>query len=79
MAIQPDGKILIGYVSTPQSLLSGTEILYRYNTDGTPDTTFGTGGKASVPSDIDTTRWALQRSLSSPMEKSWSPPLAYNS
>ena len=57
MAIQPDGKILLGYVSTPQSLLSGTEILLRYNADGTPDTTFGTGGTASVPTDIDTTRW----------------------
>ena len=48
MAIQPDGKILLGYVSTPQSLLSETEILLRYNADGTPDTTFGTGGTAIV-------------------------------
>ena len=51
MAIQPDGKILLGYVSTPQGLFSGTEILFRYNADGTPDATFGTGGMASVASD----------------------------
>ena len=58
MAIQPDGKILLGYVSTPQSLLSGTEILFRYNADGTPDTTFGTGGTVSVPPVIDSTSGA---------------------
>ncbi len=48
MAIQPDGKILLGYLSTPQSLFSTTEILLRYNADGTPDATFGTGGTAIV-------------------------------
>ncbi len=52
MAIQPDGKILLGYVSTPQGRLSATEILLRYNADGTPDTTFGTGGTASVASNL---------------------------
>ena len=72
MAIQPDGKILLGYVSTPQSLLSGTEILFRYNADGTPDTTFGTGGTASVPADMDTRGGPYRPSPSSPMERSWS-------
>ena len=74
MAIQPDGKILLGYLSTPQSLLSGTEILLRYNADGTPDATFGTGGTASVTEGTghheDGTYITARPSPSSPMARS---------
>lgn len=47
---QPDGKIIAaGYmVFTQDSFL-----LYRYNSDGSADTTFGTNGRATILSDID--------------------------
>jgi uncharacterized delta-60 repeat protein len=48
MAIQPDAKILFAYLSTPQTILSGNEIVTRYNADGSPDPTFGTGGQATL-------------------------------
>jgi uncharacterized delta-60 repeat protein len=49
-AIQADGKIVqAGYSLTPAALSltggGGGAALVRYNTDGTLDTTFGTGGK----------------------------------
>src|SRR5262249_44622586 len=50
-AIQADGKIVqAGYSLTPSALAFGPSggggaALVRYNTDGTLDSTFGTGGK----------------------------------
>ena len=45
-AIQPDGKILIGgYTKTP-GFTYNNAVMVRINTDGTLDTTFGTGGIA---------------------------------
>lgn len=52
MKIQPDGKIVIagfGYTST-----SRYGALYRYNSDGTPDATFGTNGYVSLQ-DVENT------------------------
>ncbi|MCW9013179.1 MAG: delta-60 repeat domain-containing protein [Gammaproteobacteria bacterium] len=44
VVLQADGKILLGG-------LSGTsDMLLRYNTDGSLDSSFGTGGKATSPS-----------------------------
>jgi uncharacterized delta-60 repeat protein len=48
LAVQPDGKILLGYLYTSQTILSGDEIITRYNSGGSLDTTFGTDGQASV-------------------------------
>jgi uncharacterized delta-60 repeat protein len=43
MQVQPDGKILL----TGQ--FNGDVTVVRYNTDGTLDTTFGTGGRVTTP------------------------------
>ncbi len=47
-----NGKILIG--SSTGSVVdgSGELLIYRYNADGTLDTTFGTAGTASTPADF---------------------------
>jgi uncharacterized delta-60 repeat protein len=57
---QPDGKILlIGSVSAPAANSNGPQqsvmALARLNADGTPDQTFGTGGKATVGLHLGTT------------------------
>lgn len=43
LVTQPDGKILFGFRS------SGSARLRRYNADGTPDASFGTGGAVTLP------------------------------
>ena len=53
VAIQPDGKIVVcGYARTG---VFTDPVLVRYNTDGTPDTSFGTNGITIYdnPSDFD--------------------------
>ena len=46
MALQPDGKIVLaGDSTTPISPTQQDFAVARYNSDGTLDTTFGTGGK----------------------------------
>ena len=52
VAIQPDGKIVVaGYAAIPNvppaPQLPPTFALVRYNTDGSLDTSFGTGGRVS--------------------------------
>ncbi len=47
MALQPDGKIVVAGASTDANGSFDTA-LARYNTDGTLDQTFGTGGKVIV-------------------------------
>jgi uncharacterized delta-60 repeat protein len=42
MAVQPDGKVVVAGTSNGS-------VVTRYNTDGTLDATFGTGGKAPDP------------------------------
>lgn len=42
LAVQPDGKVLVGSSDGPN--------VVRYDTNGTRDTTFGAGGVAKVPS-----------------------------
>ena len=47
--LQNDGKILVaGYASTGYNSYSADFALLRYNTDGSPDTTFGIGGKVTT-------------------------------
>ena len=49
-ARQSDGKlVVVGYLYTYQTLTSDTIALARLNTDGSLDTTFGTGGVALLP------------------------------
>ena len=48
-AIQPDGKLVTG------GLLNGNLAAARYNTNGSPDTSFGTNGVASVHFSADET------------------------
>jgi uncharacterized delta-60 repeat protein len=43
MALQPDGKIVIGGY-----ILGSPFVLYRFNSNGTVDNTFGTGGEVSI-------------------------------
>jgi uncharacterized delta-60 repeat protein len=46
MAIQPDNKVLAaGYIN---NAIGSDLVLVRFNTDGTPDATFGTGGAVTV-------------------------------
>ncbi|HJQ71047.1 MAG TPA: hypothetical protein VKA70_18880 [Blastocatellia bacterium] len=46
VAIQPNGKIITGGYRRHQDIAAGYFALARYNTDGSLDTTFGTGGIA---------------------------------
>jgi uncharacterized delta-60 repeat protein len=49
LAIQADGKVLVGGFTEPSSTSSGEDFtLARYNPNGTLDATFGTGGAAVV-------------------------------
>ncbi|WP_407541947.1 delta-60 repeat domain-containing protein (plasmid) [Deinococcus radiomollis] len=50
LQIQPDGKIVgAGYTSNMGNNTGNDFAVVRYNTDGTLDTTFGTGGKVITP------------------------------
>jgi uncharacterized delta-60 repeat protein len=48
LAAQQDGRIIIGYQA------SGSETVSRYNTDGSPDQSFGTGGSTTFGSNFNT-------------------------
>ena len=46
MAVQPDGKFLLAYYTSSDSVYDpGVETVLRYNSDGSPDSTFGTGAR----------------------------------
>src|SRR5688500_7625102 len=47
IAVQPDGKIVVVSGALAHFLQSGLNVA-RYNPDGTPDTTFGSGGKITA-------------------------------
>lgn len=62
MALQQDGKIVLA-----GTLLSGGNVSFafsRLNTNGTPDNTFGTAGKASVALNSGTASFSTVRALS---------------
>lgn len=62
VAIQPDGKIVVvGYGDMGFSNNSYESVVYRFNTDGTPDNTFSFDGKVitTVSSDVDLFRKVL--------------------
>ena len=42
LAIEPDGKIILAYLNTPVTVLMGNETLLRYDSNGSPDSSFGT-------------------------------------
>ncbi len=46
VALQPDGKIIVGGYGDMQ--IEGRLFLFRYNANGTPDNTFGTGGLVTL-------------------------------
>jgi uncharacterized delta-60 repeat protein len=48
VAIQPDGKIVVGGYGTPAGTSYYDFAIARYNTDGSPDTDFAADGKAIV-------------------------------
>ena len=49
MIVQPNGQILVaGFVDGSNKHTSGQTVLVRYNSDGSLDTTFGTGGIVEV-------------------------------
>ena len=50
LAVQPDGKTVVAGYSNTGTLLSPVDVfaLARYNTDGSLDATFGTGGKVTT-------------------------------
>ncbi|HYC44527.1 MAG TPA: hypothetical protein VED01_03485 [Burkholderiales bacterium] len=50
MVLQPDGKIVLSGYAADASPSGGLDFaLVRYNTDGTLDSTFGTGGRVTGP------------------------------
>ena len=57
LAVQPDGKIIAVGTSYPSATLQA--VVVRYNPDGSLDSTFGTGGKAFIPT-ISPSSVALQ-------------------
>jgi uncharacterized delta-60 repeat protein len=51
LVVQPDGKILVGGEGKPDATASGRNrdfLVARYLGDGSPDTSFGNGGRATV-------------------------------
>jgi uncharacterized delta-60 repeat protein len=57
--VQPDGKIIVtGYVHINGSGFSYQFGLARYNADGSPDSSFGTNGKVSSPTNHEGPAWA---------------------
>lgn len=44
VAVRPDGKLVMGGTAAVPGRADGDLLLARYNTDGTPDTGFGSGG-----------------------------------
>src|SRR5262249_10129487 len=49
VALQPDGKIVVAGSSSPPDANGATEFMVaRYNSDGSPDTTFGADGVTST-------------------------------
>jgi len=54
LALQPDGKIVVGGYSVNMATLNKDFALVRYNYDGTLDTTFG-GGTGKVTTDFNNT------------------------
>lgn len=48
MILQPDGKIVVAGVTNPQNTSFQDLALVRYNANGSLDTTFGSGGKATT-------------------------------
>lgn len=64
LAVQPDGKILAGGTTFPDTVVlrpNADFILARYLTDGAPDTAFGVGG--AVTTDFDQESWDDARTL----------------
>jgi uncharacterized delta-60 repeat protein len=49
LALQPDGKIVVGGMNSNVSSARLELAVARYNVDGTPDVSFSTGGMASDP------------------------------
>jgi uncharacterized delta-60 repeat protein len=47
VALQADGKIIVAGVTTPKNTSNVDLALLRYNSDGSLDTSFGTGGKVT--------------------------------
>ncbi len=54
-AIQPDGKIVVVGISTEGSAAAAT--VYRYNTDGTLDTTFDSDGIVTTTIDVSSSQF----------------------
>lgn len=48
LALQADGKIVVAGTSCPNFTSTRNFTVYRYNTDGSLDTSFGSAGKATV-------------------------------
>jgi uncharacterized delta-60 repeat protein len=48
LALQADGKIVVAGTSCPNFTSTRNFTIYRYNTDGSLDTSFGSSGKATV-------------------------------
>lgn len=49
LVVQPDGKVLAMFEGQLPGIGSANTYVYRFNTDGTPDTGFGTNGKFMFP------------------------------
>jgi len=61
VTIQPDGKIVAAGISFIFSVGRGDFAVVRYHTDGSPDSSFGTGGKTLT--DLGTASFDLARAI----------------
>lgn len=59
LALQPDGKIVIAGRFGSGNTTSGAAVV-RYNSDGSPDTGFGVGGKVTITGSVTADAMALQ-------------------
>ena len=65
MAVQPDGKIIVGGISKSTTTQANNFILVRFNANGSVDTTFGTDGKV-ITSAISASHFGITKLLVQP-------------
>ncbi|MBC7693804.1 MAG: T9SS type A sorting domain-containing protein, partial [Burkholderiales bacterium] len=65
MAVQPNGKIVVGGVTPNATTQANSFALVRLNPNGTVDTTFGTDGKVTT-SDINSSDYGITKLLVQP-------------
>jgi uncharacterized delta-60 repeat protein len=65
MAVQPDGKIIVGGITKNDTTQANVFVVVRFNANGSLDTTFGTDGKV-ITSNINASQFGISKLLVQP-------------